>query len=85
LDGAPAYSAILSFLDRENVMNIDGFSGRPVSVARADATALDLGLRRYMLTVYNYMAAGLGLTGLVYPDSVRIRVVACSTARDGFW
>lgn len=46
-------------------MNIDGFSGRPVSVARADATALDLGLRRYMLTVYNYMAAGLGLTGLV--------------------
>jgi hypothetical protein len=21
----------------------------------------------------------------IYPDSVRIRVVACSTARDGFW
>ena len=46
-------------------MNIDRFSGRPVSAARADATSLDLGLRRYMLKVYNYMAAGLGLTGLV--------------------
>src|SRR3954452_6598487 len=26
---------------------------------------VDLGLRRYMLQVYNFMAAGLGLTGLV--------------------
>jgi uncharacterized protein len=31
----------------------------------AAATAVDLGLRRYMLTVYNFMGAGLGLTGLV--------------------
>jgi uncharacterized protein len=27
--------------------------------------AIDLGLRRYMLQVYNFMAAGLVLTGLV--------------------
>jgi FtsH-binding integral membrane protein len=26
---------------------------------------LDVGLRQYMLRVYNFMAAGLGLTGLV--------------------
>jgi len=29
------------------------------------AEAIDLGLRRYMLRVYNFMAGGLGLTGLV--------------------
>ena len=29
---------------------------------------VDFGLRQYMLRVYNFMAAGLGLTGLVaYP------------------
>src|ERR1700742_1324395 len=28
-------------------------------------TAVDLGLRAYMLRVYNYMAAGVGLTGVV--------------------
>ena len=29
------------------------------------ATAIDAGLRAYMLRVYNYMAAGVGLTGVV--------------------
>ena len=29
------------------------------------ATGVDVGLRQYMLRVYNFMAAGLGLTGLV--------------------
>src|ERR1700751_2658235 len=28
-------------------------------------TAVDLGLRAYMIRVYNYMAAGVGLTGVV--------------------
>ena len=32
------------------------------AIARSDG---DLGLRRYMLQVYNFMAAGLALTGLV--------------------
>jgi hypothetical protein len=31
----------------------------------ADGTAIDAGLRAHMLRVYNYMAAGVGLTGLV--------------------
>ncbi len=34
-------------------------------VARAGTGAIDEGLRAYMLGVYNYMAVGLGLTGLV--------------------
>ncbi|MBA4749950.1 MAG: Bax inhibitor-1/YccA family protein [Alphaproteobacteria bacterium] len=32
---------------------------------RADTQSLDMGLRAYMLKVYNYMAIGLGLTGVV--------------------
>ena len=31
----------------------------------ADLAAIDVGLRQYMLRVYNFMAAGLGLTGVV--------------------
>ena len=33
-------------------------------VTRAETGAIDEGLRAYMLRVYNYMAAGLGVTGL---------------------
>ena len=44
--------------------NYDGnAAGRGISAT--DATAVDAGLRAYMLRVYNYMAAGVGLTGLV--------------------
>lgn len=32
---------------------------------RVAATAVDVGLRQYMLRVYNYMAGGLALTGIV--------------------
>src|ERR1700733_8577175 len=32
---------------------------------RADQVAIDAGLRAYMLRVYNYMAAGVALTGVV--------------------
>jgi FtsH-binding integral membrane protein len=46
-------------------MNIDAYSGRPSGSAGLRSTAIDAGLRRYMLSVYNYMAVGLGLTGLV--------------------
>jgi uncharacterized protein len=35
------------------------------SGAFADGATVDAGLRAYMLRVYNYMAAGVGLTGLV--------------------
>lgn len=33
--------------------------------ARADVHAVDEGLRAYMIRVYNYMAAGVGITGVV--------------------
>jgi len=33
--------------------------------AQAEAAEIDVGLREYMLRVYNYMASGLALTGLV--------------------
>lgn len=35
------------------------------SASRTDAVEFDAGLRAYMLKVYNYMAAGVGITGLV--------------------
>ena len=41
--------------------NIAGFGG--ATVARGEA--FDAGLRSYMLSVYNYMASGVLLTGLV--------------------
>jgi FtsH-binding integral membrane protein len=56
-------------------MNMNDLSTRHMSAARTDATAIDAGLRRYMLKVYNYMAAGLGLTGLV----------ACVAVATGFY
>ena len=43
-------------LDRGSLPRID---------YRASTGAVDPGLRLYMLRVYNFMAAGLGLTGLV--------------------
>ena len=33
--------------------------------ARVDAQEIDQGLRAYMLSVYNYMAAGIAITGIV--------------------
>jgi uncharacterized protein len=42
---------------------MDAYSSRPLHTE--NAAAVDAGLRRYMLSVYNYMAAGLGLRGLV--------------------
>jgi FtsH-binding integral membrane protein len=44
--------------------NYDRNSAVPGTVADR-TTAIDAGLRAYMLRVYNYMAAGVGLTGLV--------------------
>jgi uncharacterized protein len=32
---------------------------------RSDQVAIDAGLRAYMIRVYNYMTAGVALTGLV--------------------
>lgn len=46
-------------------MTLDAYTSQPPGTARIGDTRLDAGLRRYMLSVYNYMAVGLGLTGLV--------------------
>jgi hypothetical protein len=46
-------------------MNIDAYTSRPPYAQGASRAEIDLGLRRYMLSVYNYMAVGLGVTGLV--------------------
>ena len=35
------------------------------TVGRADVGAIDEGLRSYMLRVYNYMASGVAITGVV--------------------
>lgn len=42
-----------------------GSDRKYMSPAQADAAQIDVGLRQYMLRVYNYMAGGLALTGLV--------------------
>ncbi len=43
------------------------FGARTESMSQAEAQAagIDVGLRQYMLQVYNYMASGLALTGIV--------------------
>ncbi len=42
----------------------DDYSIRTQGLAQAEASELDVGLRQYMLQVYNYMASGLVLTGI---------------------
>jgi FtsH-binding integral membrane protein len=55
-----------------------GTDRKYMTPAQADAAAIDVGLRQYMLRVYNYMAAGLALTGIVAmlvassPDAMRL-------------
>ena len=36
-----------------------------LNTARTDVGQIDVGLRRYMLSVYNYMAGGLAVTGVI--------------------
>ena len=40
-------------------------TNRGMTRAQAEAAQIDVGLRRYLLNVYNYMASGLALTGIV--------------------
>ena len=51
----------------------------------AGAAAVDLGLRQYMLRVYNLMAAGLGLTGLVAFVAVTTGLYAQIAATPLIW
>ena len=44
-----------------------GYQARinPMTRAQAEAAQIDVGLRQYMLRVYNYMALGVALTGII--------------------
>src|ERR1700722_13127558 len=48
-------------------------------VARSGTGAIDQGLRAYMLSVYNYMTLGLGVTGLVAFAAYKAAVVETAT------
>jgi hypothetical protein len=51
---------------------------RSGTVPRVDAHVVDEGLRAYMIRVYNYMAAGLGITGVVAYLTYSMAVVQTS-------
>jgi len=51
---------------------------RSGTVPRADAHVIDEGLRAYMIRVYNYMAAGVGITGVVAYLTYSLAVVQTS-------
>ena len=57
----------------------DRFS-QPGTPARTGAT-VDEGLRSYMLSVYNYMSAGIALTGITASSSQRWQWPAKSAAK----
>ena len=46
------------------------------------AVAYDMGLRAHMIRVYNYMASGVALTGLVAWFTYQMAVVTNASGRD---
>ena len=50
-------------------------------VARSGVSAVDQGLRAYMIGVYNYMTLGLGVTGLAALGAFKLGVVEDSVGR----
>jgi len=59
---------------------LDRRYGQGTGVGRAEAGAIDQGLRSYMLRVYNYMASGVAITGVV---AYAIYAMAVVTGADG--
>ena len=59
---------------------LDRRYGQGAAAGRADAGAIDQGLRAYMLRVYNYMASGVAITGVV---AYVIYAMAVVTGADG--
>lgn len=47
------------------------FGAQRMTTAQAEAAQIDVGLRQYMLRVYNYMASGVALTGIVAAATVQ--------------
>src|SRR5262245_38282446 len=56
---------ILDALDRGGSMALGSQPRWAVPAAAGHQADIDVGLRNYMLRVYNYMASGLALTGIV--------------------
>ncbi len=50
----------------------DEYSVRGSHLTQAEASEMDVGLRQYMLRVYNYMASGLILTGIFAYGGVKV-------------
>ena len=50
------------------------------TVGRADAAVIDEGLRAYMIRVYNYMASGVAITGIV---AYAVYAMSVVTGADG--
>ena len=64
--------------NKENILN-------KVKVAQQKTVVMDEGLRAYMLKVYNYMATGILLTGIIALMSFKMSVVTdASGAISGF-
>jgi len=53
--------------------------------AGTQAQAIDLGLREYMLRVYNYMASGLALTGIIAYLGFRTNIYAAVAGTPLIW
>jgi len=59
---------------------LDRRYGQGTGVGRAEAGVIDQGLRSYMLRVYNYMASGVAITGVV---AYAIYAMSVITGADG--
>jgi uncharacterized protein len=54
-----------NFCERINMADLDRRYAQGTTVGRAETGVIDQGLRAYMLRVYNYMAIGVAITGVV--------------------
>ncbi len=61
------------------------YQARAQTAPRADTYAIDEGLRAYMLQVYNYMAGGLALTGVVAYGAVATGIYQQIAATPLIW
>ena len=60
-------------------LNKKGILARAKESAQQSTAVMDQGLRAYMLKVYNYMATGVLLTGIIALLSFKMSVVTDST------
>lgn len=60
--------------------DLDRRYAQGTTVGRTDAGVVDQGLRAYMLRVYNYMASGVAITGVV---AYLIYAMSVVTGADG--